>query len=347
MRPWILSLLAVACGGGEPPAGGDAGGGADAREVAAVTAEELFDTTVVRRWELTVAPADWEWLQANARDEEYVAADLRYGEHELGRIGLRFKGSVGSLALCFDSQGRRLCPKLSMKLDMDQYVDGQRFAGLEHLAFHAMMRDPSHMKDRLTYGLFRAAGVPAPRAAHARLVINGQDQGLFALVEVIDGEFVEDHFRAVDGSGEGNLYKEVWPHHAGPEPYRAALETNADPGTSVDRMVRFAAAISAATPSTFRATAASWTDLPTLVSYLAVDRLVDHWDGIVGWYCPGGTTCNNHNYYWYEETGRDRLWLVPWDVDLTLQSPSPIRTNYGGCSSACGGGRRRVTASSA
>ena len=257
-----------------------------------------------------------------------MPADLRWGEITVARIGVRYKGSVGSLRLCFDQQGNRTCPKLSMKLDFDQYVGGQRFLGLEHLNLHAMMRDPSLMKDRLAYGLFRAAGVPAPRANHARLSVNGDDLGLFAQVEAIDGEFVEDHFRPIDG-GEGNLYKEVWPVHTTPEPYRAALETNASPTADVSRMIRFAQAITAATPATFRATAAAWTDLPVLVSFLAVDRLIDSWDGFVGWYCNQAGQCGNHNFYWYEETGRDRVWLLPWDLDNTMQVPSPIRTNYG------------------
>ena len=336
MSPLVAVL--VACGGGGGGVSPDAAPvvvDADPTDappvIRDVTAAEVFDPGAVRRFELTVAPADWEWLQAHARDEQYVPADLRYGDVTRERVGLRFKGGVGSLALCVNGQGQRTCPKLSMKVHLDEYVPGQRFAGLGHLDFHSMGRDPSQMKDRLAYGLFRAAGVHAPRSAHARLIINGADQGLFALVEDIDGEFVEDHFRAVDGSGEGNLYKEVWPVAATPEPYRAALETNRGDTTSVDRMVRFAGALRTATPATFRQILSTWTDLPALVSYLAVDRLIDHWDGIVGWYCSSQNpaSCTNHNYYWYEETARDRVHLIPWDLDLTMQVPSPIRSQYG------------------
>jgi hypothetical protein len=103
------------------------------------------------------------------------------------------------------------------------FDDGRATVRGQRINFHAMMRDAAHMKDRLGYGLFRAAGVPAPRSVHARLIVNGDDLGVFALVEEIDGEFVEDHFRAVDGSGDGNLYKEVWPMFGGPGPYAAAL----------------------------------------------------------------------------------------------------------------------------
>lgn len=323
-------MIVVACGGGDagsPDGGGDAA--IDAVDAPpGPTAADLFDESQIRTLELTVAPADWAWLNANPLLEEYVRADLRWNGLAVAQIGVRFKGSVGSLRLCVDAQGNRRCPKLSMKLDFSEYVPGQRFVGLHHLNLHAMMRDASLMKERLAYRLFRDAGVPAPRAAHARLTVNGEDQGLFVLVEAIDGEFIEDHFRAIDG-GEGNLYKEVWPMHTTAAPYVAALENNTA-APDVSRMVRFAQALAAATPADFRATASTWMDLPTLVSFLAIDRLIDNWDGFVGWYCASTTApCGNHNYFWYEEMTRDRLWLLPWDVDNTMQVPSPIREFYG------------------
>jgi spore coat protein CotH len=332
MRALLISLVVAALGCGS---GGGDGLDATAGDAAGIdappgpTAADLFDDTQVRTLELTVAPADWQWLEDNALLEQYVPGDLTWNGVTVARIGLRYKGSVGSLRLCFDAQGNRQCPKLSMKLDFAEYVDGQRFLGLHHLNLHAMMRDASAMKERIVYGLFRAAGVVAPRAAHARIRVNGEDLGLYVLVEAIDGEYIEDHFRALDG-GEGNLYKEVWPEHTTAAPYIAALENNTT-APAVDKMVRFATALRSATPATFRATAAQWMDVPTLVSFLAVDRLVDNWDGFVGWYCASATggTCGNHNYFWYEETTRDRLWLLPWDVDNTMQVPSPIRTAYG------------------
>ncbi|MBK9035617.1 MAG: CotH kinase family protein [Myxococcales bacterium] len=329
----MLSALA-ACGGGGGGTDLDAtpvDGAVDAPVDAppGPTAADLFDDTQIRTLDLTVTPADWQWLNDNALLEQDVPADLVWNGLSVARLGLRYKGSVGSLRLCFDGQGNRRCPKLSMKLDFDEYVAGGRFLGLEHLNLHAMMRDATGMKERIVYGLFRAVGVVAPRAAHARVRVNGEDLGLFLLVEAIDREYVQDHFRAIDG-GAGNLYKEVWPEHGTTAPYVAALETNTA-APAVDKMVRFAAALAAATPATFRTTLATWVDVPTLVSFLAVDRLVDNWDGFVGWYCPNavGGTCGNHNYFWYEETARDRMWLLPWDVDNTMQVPSPIRTSYG------------------
>lgn len=324
-----IIVLAAACGGGG--SGDDDAGATDAGVDAQVgpTSSEVFDPTVVRRFELTMTQDAWDTINIDPRSEVYVAADLRYGDYTMTNIAVRYKGSVGSLGLCFDQAGNRVCPKLSMKLKFNEYVPDQRFAGLKRLNFHAMYRDESHMKDRLGYGLFRAAGVPAPRSVHARLIINGMDLGLFALVEEIDGEFVEDHFRAIDGTGEGNLYKEAWPVYLNAQPYVARLQTN-EAQPNVDKMIRFATALEGANATTFRSVIGQWMDVPTLVSFLAVDRLIDNWDGIVAWYCPGqtGGTCFNHNYYWYEQTDSDRIWLLPWDLDNTMQQPSPIRDFY-------------------
>ncbi len=71
-----------------------------------------------------------------------------------------------------------------------------------------------------------------------------------------------------------------------------------------------------------------WTHLDFFMRQWAVDRAVDHWDGIVAFYCATGL-CTNHNYYWYEESDSDRMWLISWDMDSSLQDPSPIRTFYG------------------
>jgi spore coat protein H len=323
----LLGLVVVlaACGGG---GGGEAmqDGGPDLADAGTADVDDVFDHSRVSTFRLTIADEDWQWLQAHAREETYVPADLDWEGVRLGRVAVRYKGGYGTLVWCFDGQGNQICPKLSMKLKFDEYVAGQRFAGLKRLNLHAMHYDVSHMKDRLAYDLYRSVGVPAPRSAHARLVVNGEDQGLYAVIEAIDGEFTEDHFGAIDG-GEGNLYKEVWLDDTADD-FRLGLETNEEVG-DVDRMVRFAAAVNGADASTFRDVLEQWMDVPQLVQYLAVDRFIDNWDGIIGWYCLGPDFCLNHNYFWYESSDSDRVWLLPWDMDNTMQQPSMMRDTFG------------------
>ena len=50
-------------------------------------------------------------------------------------------------------------------------------------------------------------GVVAPRSVHARLIINGEYYGVYALTEQIDEQFIAYNYK----DASGNLYKEVWP----------------------------------------------------------------------------------------------------------------------------------------
>ena len=104
----VVVAVATGCGGG----GGD--GPVDALPVDAVdaaidappgpTAADLFDEAQIRTLDLTVAAADWDWLNANPLLEQYVPADLSWNGVTVARLGVRYKGSVGSLRLCFDAR---------------------------------------------------------------------------------------------------------------------------------------------------------------------------------------------------------------------------------------------------
>lgn len=321
-----LCALAILCGcGGDDDSSSatDGGDGADSGPHGTDPAV-IFDEATIRTYELEVADGDWQWLNDNATLEQYVPATLHFEGETYPEIGVRYKGGYGSLLTCFDSQGNRTCDKLSIKLAFDEYDPEGRFYSLKKLNFHSMEADPSHMHDSIVYKLFRDQDVPAPRTAYARLLVNGELLGLFVLVEQIDGRFTRARFP--DG-GEGNLYKEVWPQHTTEQPYLDALETNEDEQPSADKMVRFAQALAAAGEEGFAEVIGQWMDPDQLMRYMAVARLADHWDDIVGWYCVGGQ-CFNHNFYWYESTSEDRLWLIAWDVDHTFEEPSPVRTYF-------------------
>jgi len=314
----------------------DAGPGVDAGP-AAETSSQIFDESKVRTYELTLSDEDWTTLQATALQEEYKPATLRFEGKEISNVGLRYKGAVGSLQFqgdidslmpCFTQLGERIvanCPKLGMKIKFSEYDPDKRFHTLKRLQFHSMGNDGTKMVERLSYSLFREMGVFAPRTAHARLVINGEFQGLYIVVEQIDGRFTREN---MPEGGEGNLYKEVWPVHSTEQPYIDALKTNRSEAPSASKMVRFAAALEAADDTNFEATLEQWTDVDMLMAKMAVDRAIEHWDGIVAWYCSGAG-CTNHNYYWYESSTEDKVWLLPWDMDRAMVVPTPIRSFYG------------------
>ncbi|HEU5058313.1 MAG TPA: CotH kinase family protein, partial [Kofleriaceae bacterium] len=229
----VLFALAIAgCGGGDSgdPHGGDAAPDADAGPPGPGT-DYLFDLTRLHHFEVELAAADWQWLQENAVLEEYRPATLVFEGRRYQQAAIRFKGDYGSLYSCFEGE-TRICPKLSIKVSVNTYDRDQRFFGVRKLNFNSSVRDPSLMHEVVGYRLFRDMGVPAPRASHATLTVNGEHQGLFVLVEEVDKEFLQDHF----ADDEGNLYKSVWPQHDGPEPYLEALHTNEEEGDVSDML---------------------------------------------------------------------------------------------------------------
>jgi spore coat protein H len=315
----LLALQLASCAADPPKPGPDAGTDAGVTLCATpdptlqtANAAELFAATAVPTFDFYLPAAAWEDLKVHAREEQFTQVQACFNGRALGTIGLRFKGSYGTLYECFDAQGNMTCPRLSMKIKADEYVADQRFFGLKKLAFNAYRYDDSRMKEKLAYDLFRAAGIVAPRSAWAVVKVNGQSQGLFGMVEVVDGRFTADRWPA---NPDGNLYKELWPTHASDNQILAALETNEEVG-DISGYHGFAQAFTAADDASRLATLGSYMDLDYFARFMAVEDAVISYDGIT-YFFTDGTNTNNHNYFVYEESAT-RFTLIPWDVESTF-----------------------------
>ena len=323
LAPAALSLfLVVGCAAtpASPPLDGATASGAGPcgpldLSLQAGNAAELFGAASVPTFDLVLPAADWEALKLHARDEQYVPAHACYEGRSIGTVGLRFKGSYGSLYGCFNAQGEMICPRLSMKIKVDKFIDGQRFFGLKRLAFNAYLHDDSRMKEKLAYDLFRAMGIVAPRSAWAVLRVNGESLGLFGMVEMVDGRFTADRW---PDNPDGNLYKELWPTHASDPQILAALETNEETA-DIANYRAFARIVTTSDESSLPATLDHYMDLDYLARFLAVEDAVASYDGITYFWTDGVQATNdaNHNYFVYEESPT-RFTLIPWDLESSF-----------------------------
>jgi hypothetical protein len=279
-------------------------------------AAELFGIAHVPDFEFILPDDRWQWLQAHAATEEDVKAEARYEGQPAGTVGLRFKGSAGTLANCFDKTGALTCAKLSFRLDFEKYDGANRFFGLKRLNLHSMVNDPTKLRERVAYDLYQLSGIKAPRSSWATATVNGKSYGLFSMVEEVDDRFTADRW---PGNGQGNLYKEVWPKTTRPADYVRALMTNKETATH-DAIVAFAGDLASADASHLSGALEQWTDRAYLARYMAVDDAIANCDGVTAMYSATATspTSNNHNYYLYQEPNRSVFWLIPWDMDLTL-----------------------------
>lgn len=280
-----------------------------------------FSRERVPRVELTLPPADWDTLRGQRRSLfallgegcmsgpaadvfSWFEADLSIDEVALPRIGLRKKGFLGSL----DSE------RPSLRLELDEFVAGQRHEGLERLTLNNGKQDPSRLRQCVTYDLFRAAGVAAPRCAFAHVFVNRVDLGLYVHVEAIKKPFLREWFARGDGLDpadgalwEGQLsdFREGWLDTFEPKLDRMTPDDSALLTRVVDALELDDAALIAGLEAVI--------DLDQFLSFWAVESLTSHWDGYAG---------NTNNFFVYAPPGDDRrLRFVPWGVDQTFGDP--------------------------
>jgi hypothetical protein len=99
-------------------------------------------------------------------------------------------------------------------------------------------------------------------------------------------------------------------------------------------MIALADALSASDDQALPDLVDHWFDGDYAAKFIAIDRAIRHDDGPHHWYCQdasnalsgdwsaqrgyAGTSCGNHNYYWYEGTTSEQFWPIPWDLDNAL-----------------------------
>lgn len=308
----------------------------------------IFDENALHTFELLINNYNLSKLNNDPTAEEYVEGGLVFEGDTISPVGIRYKGSIGAFVGCVSGNdwtnpsGIKTCTKLSMKVKINWEGREERFYDLKKVQLHSMNQDVSQMRDRLGYYLFRSMGVPSPRATHARLMINGKYGGLFSLVEQIDGRFTRQHF----DDGKGNLYKEVWPLNdrnqgASKSAFLSALKTNEDENPLVDIIYNFGQEMALATEENEAKILEKYLNIDEALSYWVVDRAIRHDDGPSHFYC-NGQSCSNHNYYWYEETDKEKLSLVPWDMDNAFENiirntnpVTPVADEWGQTTNNC------------
>jgi spore coat protein CotH len=278
--------------------------------------DALFDPARVHTIHVTADESDWAAIQRNPERERYIRVTVEMGDVRVDDVGMRFKGSWGSLFWCAD--GTFDCDKLNLKFDFHEYVDAQRFYDVKKLNLHAMEVDDSNVREHLAYTVWRGAQVPASRTGWTTLRVNDQDMGLFLLVEQVDGRFTRHRW----DHGDGDLYKETWFTETSTAAWAAGLQNNAESGTP-ERMAQMAQELDA----DFETALDAWMDRDALVRFLAAMDVTGSFDGVAAFYCVGGGRCDNHNYFVYDRG--DQVLLLPWDMDRSYDVPVPVFEVHG------------------
>jgi hypothetical protein len=245
----------------------------------------------------------------------WVKGSFEHGSAEHGgalfsEVGLRFKGN-SSYELATHTLKR------PMKVEFDRFVKDQTFRGMARLNLHNNALDPSHVREALSYWVFRDAKVPAPRTAYALgyLTVDGVHDrkllGLYTLVEEVDENFLESRF----GSAKGLLLK---PEMGFGLPYEGEdfkkYEDRYRPKTKGTektwrRLVEFTRLIHKADDATFEREIENVLDVEAFLRFVAANGLLANTDSFLS---------TGHNFFMYVHPKTLKVHFVPWDLNLSI-----------------------------
>ena len=270
----------------------------------------LYSDEEVPRIDITIDPAYIDLiLQDVTSNEEYPAQfkmtrgiDVRTIEN----VGFRLRGNTS-----------RFSSKKSFKISINSFTPGKKWQGVEKINLNGEHNDPSIARAKLCWDLFREAGVPAPRANHVSVYINGDYVGLYLNVEHIDEEFVDTRF----GNNDGNLYKCLWPadlNYLGSNPDLYKFTQNDRRAYDLKRneeiddysdLAQLIDVINNTSPSDFQEYLEPVFDVNTYLKNLVVEVITGHWDAY---------SFNKNNYYLYRNESNNKFQFIPYDTDNTF-----------------------------
>lgn len=286
-----------------PDAGADGGGVPDGPDY-----DLVYDETVISTYHLVFEEGAWDDLQDDWGTD--VPATLYWGDEVYPDVGVHYKGNVS-----LDYAGE----KKSLKLDFDEFVADQRFHGLERINLHNGFKDPTLVRESLAYAIHEAAGDVASRTSHARVTItvpglyDEEYFGLYVNVEAVDRKYVRDRLGDEEGTlyegGDFRWYGPDWEEYV-PYPYEPKTNRTSDDHAA---LVRFLDVLNNTPTPELGAAIVEVFDVDRFIGWLAANTLLSNMDGVPG----GGGNC-----FLYHDAMRDKMVLIPWDMNEAFGSTS-------------------------
>lgn len=282
-------------GDGQPVGLEDMGAPPEEVPAAGDLTELILGYDVMPELELIVEPEHAASLESAPR--VYVPGHLVFDGRQYGPIGVRLKGQNSFLPFS---------EKPSLRLNINEYAHGARFFGLKDMTLNNMAEDFSMMHERMAYRVARDFDIPASRANHALLTVNGQFYGLYTQIESMKESLLARWFE----NPEGPLYDA--PDVDFVEEFIPGYELQDGPE---DRTLLFnlAEALKTTNPDAAIEAARASANMSQFVRFWAMTSMVAQFDSMP--YSDPGD-----DYFVYADPGSGKLWFLPWGMDETFYS---------------------------
>ena len=270
----------------------------------------LFADHLIPRMEILIDQDSLNALYEDPHEKhEYPATFIfsnGYLTDTIENVGFRFRGNTSINA-----------SKKSFMVSFNTFEKGRAYRGVEKLDINGQHNDPSVIRSKLTWDIFRKMEVPAPRANHVEVYINDEYYGIYISEENIDEKFTMKRF----GNNHGNLYKCTWPadlDYKGSDPdvykikgngkrvYELKNNNHAD---DYSDLAEFIEVLNHAPVSELPCALDTLFNVQQYLKVIAIDIYTSNWDGYI---------FNKNNFYLYHNQKTGRFEYIPYDVDNTL-----------------------------
>jgi spore coat protein CotH len=286
-----------------------------------VDSEQVFDTSLLARIDLTMTEADYQASLADPAARVEYPGTMRFQnallDETLNGVGLRFRGGTSIFLY-----------KHSWNIDFNEFsIDpDQRFHGLRQFNVNSHHNDPSIFRGHLMLDFCRSQGIPAPRSHLTDLYLHTTGPGAvaerflgtFVNVEQIDKTFLRAWFTTASGT----LWKCNWPADfqiigsGASTEYEFSqyeMETN-EAQNDWSPLADFIQDLNTISGGQFEADFPDHLDVDSYLRELAVETLFGHWDN--HW-----RNTNNCWIYWIPDTGQPGtgvMQFITYDTDNTM-----------------------------
>ena len=267
----------------------------------------VFDDSEVPRIDLSISQSNLQALYANPESnmEYYAIFNFTRGDSTEGPIdvALRFRGDT-----------IRNKQKKSFRISFNSYNSNDNYYGIEKMDLNADVNDPSLMRSKLAWELYRFLGVPGSRSNHVLLYINDDFYGVYLNTEHIDERYVKERF----DNNDGNLFRNLWPADlsylgSSQEEYKYefngrrvyALRTNEDWDDYEDLAVLITR-LDQYSGAALKAELEPLMNVQQYLKALAVDVMSGNWDGYSG---------DKNNYFLYRDQVSGRFEYIPYNLE--------------------------------
>jgi len=153
----------------------------------------FYDPTIVRTLFLEFESDDWaaEMAVFNNTDVE-MPAQLTVDGKIYPDVGVHYRGLSSFMMVPADR-------KRSLNISLDYVHDGQDIDSYNTFNLLNSHEDPSYLRSILYYQIAREY-IPAPKANFVRVVINGENWGVYVNVQQFNKDFVKDNYDTKKGA---------------------------------------------------------------------------------------------------------------------------------------------------